>query len=225
MSRGRPSPPAKACAHTIRLRLLLVACVPVIFALQACSSRTGSAPEGDGRFWETLRVEGDEVEYFPSLADMVKSADAVVVGTFEGFSASRTIVGDAPEDSVLYGKATLLVSEVLTGPTLGDTVPVEFLLPIMPGEGDAIVQEMAASLPKSEMVLFLRAKLGTNEGGLFRLVNSYGLWAQTERSALDTPLSELTPMATGVYAEELMGIATLEEFVEYIKGLTTTAAG
>lgn len=225
MSRGIPSPSAKVRVRTIRVRLLLVACLPVVFALAGCSARTGSPPGGDGRFWETLRVEGDEVEYFPSLADMATSADAVVVGTFGGFSASRTIVGDAPEDSVFYAKAELVVSQVLTGRTQGDTMPVEFLLPIMPGDEDAIVQGMASSLPKGEMVLFLRAKLGTNESGLFRLVNSYGLWTQTARSALDTPLSELTPMATGLYVGELTEIATLDELVEYIKGLTATATG
>jgi len=60
------------------------------------------------------------------------------------------------------------------------------------------------------MVFFLRHKRGSGEVGLFRVVNSTGLWAPTVRSELDTPLAEAPPDQTGTYRDELSRVTSMD---------------
>jgi hypothetical protein len=160
-------------------------------------------------FWPSLRVAGDEVESYATLSAMARNADAVVMGTFKSFSPSRTIRGDAPEDVVVYAKGELEIQRTLVKAAPSSTVALEFILP--PGEPDALVDQLNATLPREPMLVFLRAKRGKGEAGLFRVVNSRGLWAATERSAVDTPLAEESAMSSGLYAKERAGVQSVGE--------------
>lgn len=202
---------APAVAATLALAALVTACGG---GSEEQTTRTKAADHAS--FWPALRVAGDEVEGYATLSEMAQKADAVVMGTFKSFSPSRTIQGDAPEDVVVYAKGELEIQRNVVGAAPGRTVALEFILP--PGEADALAGRLSAKLPRGPMLVFLRAKRGDGEAGLFRVVNSRGLWAATERSAVDTPLAEEPPTSSGLYADERAGVQSVDELA---KRLTT----
>jgi hypothetical protein len=177
----------------------------------AAPAPANAASADAGTFFETLRIEGDEVEGYDSLEAMAASATAVVVGHFDSFEVSRVLRTDMAEDTTAYGKATLRVTRVLRGDPVGDTVPVEFVLPATGDQALAAAAELDRMLPHGEMVVFLRAKRGSAEAGLFRLVNSHGLWASTARSAVDAPLAEEVDPR---YTRGLDGVASLDQLAD-----------
>ncbi len=182
----------------------------------ACSTSQPSIPRSDTEFWAQLRISGLEAERFDTLADLVASADAVVVGEFASFGLSRTLEGDAAEDVVVYAKADLWISETIAGRSFGESVPLEFLLPVGPAEADGAIDALRAALPGGRLVVFLRDK-GGEEAGLFRVVNSTGLWAETARAAVDAPLAEEPPSKSGIYESELAGVASIEDLIEVVE--------
>jgi hypothetical protein len=200
-----------AVMTTLALAALMTACGG---GSEERTARTKAADHAS--FWPSLRVAGDEVERYATLAEMARKADAVVMGTFKSFSPSRTIRGDAPEDVVVYAKGELEIQQNVVGAAPSPTVALEFILP--PGEAHALIGQLNAALPRGPALVFLRAKRGDGEAGLFRVVNSRGLWAPTKRSAVDTPLAEESPMSSGLYAEERAGVQSVDELA---KRLTT----
>jgi hypothetical protein len=196
-----------AVMATLALAALVTACGG---DTEERTARTKSADHAS--FWPSLRVTGDEVESYATLSEMARNADAVVMGTFKSFSPSRTVRGDAPEDVVVYAKGELEVQRNVVGAAPSQTIALEFILP--PGESDALVGQLNAALPRAPMLVFLRAKRGDDEAGLFRVVNSRGLWTATERSAVDTPLAEESPTASGLYAKERAGTQSVGELAE-----------
>lgn len=170
--------------------------------------------------WAPLRVMGAlEAEHFPSIAAMRDSADAVVTGTFVSFG-TRLFHGDAAEDVLVYLVATLRVDEVLAGSLAARTVPLEFLVPSAAAQDAPVLATLATTLPRAEMMFFLRHKRGNGEAGLYRVVNSTGLWAPTSRSELDTPLAEAPPDQTGTYSDELSRVTSMDG----LKRLVSTPA-
>jgi hypothetical protein len=165
--------------------------------------------------YSILRVEGDEVEGYDSLKAMAHGADTVAIGRFRSFGISRTFQGDAAQDTVVYGKATLQVTRHVVGASTAVEVPVEFLLPYAPTEATRRAGEFNAALPRGEVLVFLRAKRGT-EAGLYRLVNSQGLWTSTRRAALDTPLTEEAPAQSGQYKNELAGVESINQLADQV---------
>ena len=136
-----------------------------------------------------MRVYGDQVEGFPSLKSMREASDIVVIGSVDDFGEIRRIQGDAPEDLVMYVTLSLEVAEVITGQVASKSVPVEFLFNYQEDAVDRTLDELSEALPKGEMLLFLRAKRGEGEGGLYRLVNDLGLWTSNGKQ-VDAPLRE-----------------------------------
>jgi hypothetical protein len=172
---------------------------------------SGAAPADVGTFFQTLRIEGDEVEGYDSLDAMAASATAVVVGRFDSFAVSRELRTDTAEDTLAYGGATLRVTRVLRGAQVSGAVPVEFILRATGDQAVAEAAELNRTLPAGDLVVFLRAKRGSGEAGLFRLANSHGLWASTPRSAVDAPLvDEVDPR----YTRELDGVTSLDQLAE-----------
>lgn len=162
--------------------------------------------------WAPLRVIGAlEAERYPSIEAMRDSTDAVVAGSFVSFG-TRSFHGDAAEDVLVYLVATLRVDEVLAGILTEPTVPLEFVVPSAVAEDAPVLGTLAASLPRTEMVFFLRHKRGDGETGLYRLVKSTGLWTPTARSGLDTPLARASPDVAGTYSDELSQVASIGEF-------------
>jgi hypothetical protein len=186
--------------------------VTVSLVVAACGDSDTSAPTDSA--YAALRVQGLEVESYGSLREMAGGADMVVIGKFTSFDISRTVRGDAAQDVVVYGKATLVVTRKVVEEPVATELPVEFLLPYGPDEAATKAAEFAADLPKEEVLVFLRHKGGA-EAGLYRLVNSLGLWTSTARAALDTPLAEEAP-ASGPYKGELAGIGSIDELADQL---------
>ncbi len=209
-----------SAAVAIAATVLLASCSVGNSANSEANSPTGGgAPAGSmGDPWETLRITGDEVEGYATLSDMAGSADAVVLGTINGVSLGRTIQGDAPEDQVFYAQLDIHVDETLTGTNLtDDTIPMELL--VLAPTSDAalkVIADLSASTVGSEFLVFLRDK-GGSESGLYRPVNSNGLWTGTSRGALDTPLAESTPESQGLYQDELNGSSQLQDLAALVR--------
>ena len=64
------------------------------------------------------------------------------------------------------------------------------------------------------VLVFLRDKGGA-EAGLYRLVNSQGLWTSTARATVDAPLAEDAP-GSGPYKNELAEISTIDELADQL---------
>lgn len=165
-------------------------------------------------FFDTLRTGGDEVEGWTTIGGMKAESDIVGLGRFVSFGLSRTIQGDAPEDVVAYGKALLQLNETISGKAPDGLITVEFILPGNPAKYEATVEELERSLPTGDLLVFLRHK-GGREAGLYRLVNSNGLWTSTTRAAVDAPFAD---SELGVpYASELGALTEFDQLVSYVK--------
>ena len=200
---------------TIRVLLIASAVLGV-----ACGQRTSDP----GDFWRTLQVSGAaEVEHYATLGEMASQADAVVLGTFRGFGETREVQGDAQEDVVFYASASLAVSKLLDGKDFGSILPLEFMVPASTAdEASRVISDLESDLPTGEVVVFVREKDGA-ESGHFRAVNSLGLWAETERAELDTPLAEEAPDEGAVYRDELEGVGSVEELAGLIESFEDRA--
>lgn len=152
--------------------------------------------------WAPLRSAGAlEAEPPRPIADLGDSADVVALGQFTDTREVRTVG---------YGQAAayvLPVSFVPSSVLKGDApapIMVEFLLFVGGPDGvNAGVKAYREALLGTEMLLLLRAKRGEGEQGLYRVVNSYGLWVETDRHDLDAPLAEKDPWTRDEFQETL----------------------
>lgn len=146
-----------------------------------------SAPPFRG-FWESLHVHGDEAEGYPSLSEMAEAADHVVLGTLSNFRLNRLIQTGSPEHVVHMGAADLKVSRVVRGSDPGKVVVLEFLLTGPQEHMAAKIRQQAEAMPTDPALFFLRHK-GGSEAGLYRIVNSKGLWV-SDGESVTAPLAE-----------------------------------
>lgn len=184
--------------------------------------------------WQALTVMGDEVEGFESLQSMAAASDCILRAHIAGFGISRQFQGDAEEDVVTYVRAELDVSDVIRGENCRDVDSVEFLLPAPPERAQETVKTQSQQLPQEELIWVLRRKRGDDESGLYRLVNSRGLWAQSGQGVY-TPLTgpDHTLGGTGVeehaheyghdsgsikFANELSWVGSLDDLADLLKG-------
>lgn len=188
--------------------------VLVVIALAGCTG--GSRAPGPTAFWDALRVNGaDEAEGWATFREMEAAADIVMVAEVVSFGLSRTIQSDANEAIVGYGKAQFRVIETLRGKPPEGLVPVEFLLPGNPKDYAARAEEMGRAVPEGRFLVFLRHK-GGSEAGLYRLVNSNGLWGEGQGSTIDAPVSD--PEHGTPYEAELSHLDSFEELIAYARG-------
>lgn len=179
---------------------------------------SGCGGPNDEAFWGGLRNAGSEAEHFDTLRDMRSQADVVVRGSFSSVAMGRTIVGDATTPQAAYELLTaqLAVTEVLAGSAPTASLPVEFVL-FEQGEPIAdTAARLIESYPQGELVIFLRDKGGI-EAGRYRMVNSLGLWTETSRAELDTPLADLGPAVELPYQSELAGVDSVGELAALIR--------
>lgn len=214
-------PSTRAAFRSPRAAVLTVIGAIVIgsclLALSAISMRLDSPGQDFASFWAALRIDADEAEGFTSLEEMHARSDAVIVGRLTSFEVSRVLQGDAAEDRVGYAVSNVEILEQIRGGSLVEPVRLEFLLTSGSPDFEAQVKAAAADVPTERVVLFLRAKRGSAEAGLFRVVNSKGLWAETMRAPIDAPLSVEAPFATGLYGTELRDVRTIDDFVALLR--------
>lgn len=173
----------------------------------ATSCATSDRTSGP-RFWESLRTTGDEVEPAMAVEDMAQAADAVVLGVFARVLGERVL--DVPEagDSVSYLQLELRVLEVVEGGVPGESVVIEFL-------ADAPEREV----PGERALVFLHEKRSAvDPPGVYRVLNSVGLWMATERAELDTPLAEEPPAENPLYSDLVAESDSVDEVASAITG-------
>ena len=203
---GRPRRSRPGIAAAIGLVLVVI--------LAGCTG--GSPAPGPVAFWDALRITGaDEAEGWATFGEMTSASDIVVVAEIASFELSRTFQGDAAEDLVGYGKANLKVIETLQDNPPEGLIPVEFLLGGNPKNYGATVEAIGRAVPQGRFLAFLRAKRGEGEEGLYRLVNSNGLWGQVEGTTIGAPMAD--PEFGMPYAAELARLASFEELLAYAR--------
>lgn len=156
----------------------------------AASCSTGDAE--DEAFWSELRLAGGavEAEQYDSAKAMVEAADFVAQGRFVGTKGVRLIQGDAAEDQVFLAQLVFEVGQVVNGPDSDPTIIVEFLVgSASEKEAQAVVDVLQKATPETGILLFVRHKRGAQESGLYRPINSLGLWAEREGKP-NAPLSD-----------------------------------
>jgi hypothetical protein len=183
------------------------ALIATLCAFPAGCAGSAEITSKDPLFWSGLHVGGDEVEGYGTLEEMASAADLIVVGTFSDFKLNRIIQGDAPQDQVGMAAAIVSVDRIVKGAVPAALI-VEFVLPIV-GSAQEIASyaaELKAVMPQGEVVLLLRDK-GGSEAGLYRLVNSLGLWTELN-GELAAPLFLPADAENQPYMTELAGVTT-----------------
>lgn len=188
----------------------------LLLALASAGCTGGEPAQRRVVFWDELRIDGaDEAEGWGTFGEMKAAADVVVVAEIASFEMSRTFQGDAEEDLVGYGRANLKVIESLQGDPPEGLVPVEFLLGGDPESYQATADAIGKAVPGGRFLVFLRAKRGKGEDGLFRLVNSTGLWGPVDGATIGAPMSD--PEFGSPYDKELSNVESFEELVAYTR--------
>jgi hypothetical protein len=187
-------------------------------AVLAIAYGGGNEDISQAAFWEPFRAGGGlEAEGYATLSDMAESADLVARGRFVAFEDSREVTGDVRQDVVTYGATTFVLDEVIRGRAGGDRLVVEFIINERPDRVAEFIATQAANLPEGEIIVFLRAKRGRGESGLYRLVNSVGLWT-TVNDRVQAPLAEILSDGILPYADELASIQQLDELAAHVSG-------
>ncbi len=208
--------------RTTAVTLLTIFTLGVVAA--ACTGSSGddpAAPEAgeieqaarEAAFWEALRITGSEVSSFDSLAEIVDGSDLVVIGRLANFRQSRQLTFSS-EDVVTYGGVDLLITEVLHGRPVGDVVLLEFLVNERPDRVAAAIEAQDAALPTGDVIVFLHEKRGEGEAGIYRPVNSRGMWIAAE----DGIVAPLRPPDSPIpFDGELAELRSLSELANLVR--------
>lgn len=208
--------PGSAAGRSRRSRPGMAAAIGLVLVMALAGCAGGSQAPGPVAFWDALRITGaDEVEGWATFGEMKSAADIVIVAEIASFELGRTFQGDAAEDLVGYGRANLKVIETLRGNPPKGLVPVEFLLGGNPKNYGATAEALGRAVPEGPFLAFLRAKRGEGEEGLYRLVNSTGLWGQVEGTTIGAPMAD--PEFGMPYAAELARLGSFEELLAYAR--------
>lgn len=165
----------------------------------------GQSAESEEAFWDTLRIQGDQVEDYDSFQDMMDAADIVAIVSMDDFKKSRDIRDPATrEDVVTYAAVEVTLEEVLRGDASpGDVLPVEFVLGQPPEQAAQVIAAQRRNLPPGRAIVFLRAKRGRGERGLYRLVCNSGLWVEAGRE-VSAPLATTAASVETAASETLL---------------------
>jgi hypothetical protein len=189
----------------------------VAFGVFAAGSRTDAG--AGASVWEGAVVEAMELEGYTSLAEMARSADAVVRGQVVAVEPGR-IFGEPTGTQLHYAAATIRVEEVLAGGLPSrDADRVTLEIPLF--DGPHQIAGLQDGLPWAETVFFLRSKAESArdagmsreaqlaETGYYRLVTMRALLVNEEGSAV--PMTDSPD-----FLAELEGI-DFEEVVDTIR--------
>lgn len=143
-------------------------------------------------------VQPSEVEPAGSLAEMTRSADAVVVGRIASVAAGRTFGGRSGHP-LHYGAATVEVTSVLSG-GLPSRDAQRFVLEVPLFEGPGSISQLAAT-EGIEAIFFLRAK---SDAGYYRLTNFGAVVANEQGMAVTTDGPAAVQSLGGIGFDEVL---------------------
>ena len=189
----------------------------------------GSAPPGRGRTlakvpmseetarsaWSGASIETTQLEHPSSLAELARSADAVVRGSVVELVPGR-VFGDS-SSALHYAAATVRVDELVAGALPSDHAR-ELTLEIPLFDGPASITNLQASLPRVESVFFLRSKAASArtaglpleqrvaEARFYRLV-VFGAVVENQRGVATVPEGEAAFLTVlgGLPFDEVLG--------------------
>lgn len=113
------------------------------------------------------------------LDELILDADITVVGEF------GEIVGERPlAQDYVYVQIELIIREVIAGDVeVGDVLTFE-------GSTNEVTE-----VPQGEMLMFLAEKVSdVDPPGVWIWHTSRGIWTETERDEIDTPIAESPPV-------------------------------
>lgn len=187
-----------------------LAALALALALAGCTGATTNPPSAADL--ATFQISGDEVEPYVGFDDMRKSADLSVLGVLGDPQGIRTVGEPGSEayllqfavkaDTVLAGRAP---DEVVVEITLGATSREQ---------ADQALKQYAELLQGHEVLLYLRAKQGPGESGLYRPVNSLGFWMATAEAPASAPLADFDPATLAQFSKDLATEHTLVDIVD-----------
>jgi hypothetical protein len=168
--------------------------------------------------WAEVQIDGEWVEYHPTLRDLAESSDLAAEVRLVSAEPGRVIQGDAEED--IYCEINLNVEtlEVFHKTSDETSIQVSLVLP-RAFSVDAQMQSVEkanASLPLANVVVFLRRR---DDLELYRVVNGWGIWAETSRDPVDVPLNPERIGNGGHYVSELTGVDTMPLLIARVREL------
>jgi hypothetical protein len=175
--------------------------------------------------WAAWSSGGDEVEGYRTMRELRDAADQVVMGTIMRLRVGRIYDESAPEAVVAMGILEVRVTRVIR--TTGST-PHNFRLTMMltarsAREAHSMVDALNHSLPRQEMMFFLRALPPDSEQRVaFRLVSYHGLWMDGPGGVMapliERPGTYPSPEANPrPYGEELREIGNVYELADRLR--------
>lgn len=179
-----------------------------VWSRAACDCVPVRAAQAD--FWQNFSADYDWVEHHPTLKDAIASSDAALLGKLASVAAGVVIQGDAVDDVYTEVDITVEVLEPLHGDAL-TTQSLQLTLPPTRRVTDELLASMNSSLPSSPVFLILRKRMS----GKYRVVNGFGLWAETKRGTLDAPL--LAEGDLDFVAAETAGHRTAEQLAKSLQ--------
>jgi hypothetical protein len=177
----------------------------------------GTESDDGAAFWSILASDADWAEYHATLTDLTQGADVTLLGRIDSVRLSRRVTGDVPEDVSFEATFSIVPTELLHG-SLAQSEVMDLVV-LLPGalsdeDAQAEVEHLGSNKPSDPIVVFGRLRAS----GDYRVVNGYGIWADTARAPIDTPLNSELPSA-GPYAQEVDGLSSLTELVDVIRGI------
>jgi hypothetical protein len=168
--------------------------------------------------WGEVQIEGEWIEFHRTLRDLAETSDIAAEVRLVSAEPGRVIQGDAEED--IYCEINLNVETLDVFHTTSDETSFQVSL-VLPRAWsvDAQMQSVEnanASLPVENVVVFLRRR---DDLDLYRVVNGWGIWAETSRDPLDAPLNPERIGDGGYYASDLKDVGTIPELVARVREL------
>ena len=130
--------------------------------------------------WADTVVDAVELEHYTSLAEIAAGADAVVRGRVVDVAHGR-VFGDASASALHYAAVTIAVDEAVAG-VLPPQHAAHVTLEVPLYGGHETLEALAASLPTTESLFFLRNK-GPADAEFYRLVVMRGVVVNRDGAA------------------------------------------
>ena len=209
---------------------------PAVAVDEAAAGAATGAP-----FWDAVRLDASDRLFAPTLVDLVAQSDVAVLGTVVDVRVNRVVEGDIPDARAVFAVADLRVERVVAGALdrPAEVIGVKLAVAGAYEEALAGVRRAAAGLPRGPVLAFLvgvdrelarQASAGSDprevpeQAGLYIPHSSVGVFAATDRAAVDTPLGDPPTAGAHPYREELSGIRSVEALADRIAA-TATGAG
>ena len=175
----------------------------------------GEAARSADAFWKVLEIEGEWIESYDTISELVNASDIAALCEFDRAEVEVAFQGDAEEDVVYQVVLTLRVVELFVGAGNPEEVRLSVILPRALGS-EALEQQLATlngQAPTEPFVVVTR----DTETGTFRPINGYGIWASTSRTQIDAPLNPDPPLEDGVFVSEVRGMSSFDDLLNVMR--------